>query len=130
MLSSSSTYGVFTRRPKFWKEYAQRLKKARWPIDAVNIHPYSKTPDYLAKREKTITKARAFYRKYGFKGPIWDTEVNYGDRRGMFSGFKQITYSGDVAAGMVARTYIDAMRTGCPARLLVRLGLPPVRAST
>jgi hypothetical protein len=114
VLSSSSTYGVFTRRPKFWKEYAQRLRKARWPIDAVNIHPYSKTPNYLSKREKTITKARSFYRKYGFKGPIWDTEVNYGDRRGMFNGFKQITYSGDVAAGMVARTYIDAMRLGVP----------------
>ena len=114
VLSASSTYGVFTRRPKFWKDYALRLKKARWPIDAVNIHPYSKTPDYLSKREKTVTKARSFYRKYGFKGPIWDTEVNYGDRRNMFNGFKQISYSGDVAAGMVARTYIDAMRLGVP----------------
>jgi hypothetical protein len=114
VLSASSTYGVFTRRPKYWKEYAQRLKKARWPIDAVNIHPYSKTPDYLSKREKTIKQARTFYRKHGFKGPIWDTEVNYGDRRNMFQGFAQITYSGDVAAGMVARTYIDAMRLGVP----------------
>ncbi|HSO04330.1 MAG TPA: hypothetical protein VLQ92_07605 [Candidatus Limnocylindrales bacterium] len=114
VLAPSSTYGVFTRRPKFWKDFAKRLQKAKWPVQAVNIHPYSKTPDYLSKREKYISQARTFYRKYGFKGPIWDTEVNYGDRRNMFEGFQQISYSGDVAAGMVARTYIDAMRMGVP----------------
>jgi hypothetical protein len=114
VLSASSTYGVFTRRPKFWKEYALRLKNARWPIDAVTIHPYSKTPDYLAKRASMITGARAYYRKYGFKGPIWDTEVNYGDRRNVGTGWLQVSYGGEVAAGMVARTYIDAMRLGVP----------------
>jgi hypothetical protein len=112
VIGPSTTYGVFQRRPGFWKDYAKRLKRARWPIDGVNIHPYSKTPDYLAKRISTITKARSFYRKYGFRGPIWDTEVNYGDRRNIGSGWKQVSYSGDAAAGMVARTYIDAMRIG------------------
>ena len=55
--------------PKFWKEYAQRLKKARWPIDAVNIHPYSKTPNYLSKREKTITKAAVLLPQVRLQGP-------------------------------------------------------------
>jgi hypothetical protein len=112
VLTPSITYGAFTRRPKFWKDFALRLKKARWPIDAVNVHPYSKTPNYLSKRDNTIKKTKAFYRKYGFKGPIWDTEVNYGDRRGLGQGWKQVVYSGDVAAGMIARTYVDSMRNG------------------
>lgn len=114
VVSSSTTFGVFTRRPGFWKDFAKRLRKAHWPIDAVNIHPYSKKPDYLAKRVSTIVKARAFYRRYGFRGPIWDTEVNYGDRRNMFGGWKQIAYTGDISAGMVARTYVDAMRLRVP----------------
>ncbi len=112
VLAPSITYGAFTRRPKFWKDFAARMKKARWPIDAVNVHPYSKTPNYLTKRDNTIKKTKAFYRKYGFKGPIWDTEVNYGDRRGLGQGWKQVVYSGDTAAGMIARTYIDSMRNG------------------
>ncbi len=112
VLAPSITYGAFLRRPSFWKDYASRMKKARWPIDAVNVHPYSKTPNYLTKRANTIKKTKAFYRKYGFKGPVWDTEVNYGDRRGLGQGWKQVVYSGDVAAGMIARTYIDSMRSG------------------
>jgi hypothetical protein len=112
VLTPSITYGAFTRRPKFWKDFALRMKKARWPIDAINVHPYSKTPNYLSKRDNTIKKTKAFYRKYGFKGPIWDTEVNYGDRRGLGQGWKQVVYSGDVAAGMIARTYVDSMRNG------------------
>jgi len=108
----SITYGVFDRRPTFWKDFAKALKKAGWPVDAANVHPYSKKPDYLAKRAKIIAKTKAFYKKYGFKGPIWDTEVNYGDRRGLGKGWKQVVYTGDKAAGMLARTYIDSMRTG------------------
>ncbi len=112
VLAPSITYGAFTRRPKYWKDFAARMKKARWPIDAANVHPYSKTPNYLSKRANTIKKTKAFYRKYGFKGPIWDTEVNYGDRRGLGQGWKQVVYSGDTAAGMIARTYVDSMRNG------------------
>lgn len=110
----SSTYGVFTRRPGYWKAFAKRLKKARWPVQAVAIHPYAKSPNYLAKRERYLGQARKFYRKHGFRGPIWDTEINYGDRRGLFAGFKQVSFSGPTAAGMVARTYIDSMRLGVP----------------
>jgi hypothetical protein len=114
IVAPSTTYGVFHRRPKFWGDFAKRLRAAGWPVNAVSIHPYGKRPDYLKKRERYINKARTFYRKYGFRGPIWDTEINYGDRRGLFEGFKQISYSGPTAAGMVARTYVDAMRMGVP----------------
>lgn len=112
VLAPSTTYGVFDRRPKYWKDFAKRLKRARWPIDAVNIHPYSKTPDYLKKRERIIRKAHKFYRKYKFRGPIWDTEVSYGDRRNLDSSWKQIVYTGETAARMVSRTYVDSMRMG------------------
>ncbi|MGB8020778.1 MAG: endo-1,4-beta-xylanase [Candidatus Nanopelagicales bacterium] len=112
VLTPSITYGVFDRRPGFWKAFAREMRKAKWPVDAVAVHPYSKKPDYLAKRANTIKKTLKFYRKYGFKGPIWDTEVNYGDRRGLGKGWNQVVYTGDKAAGMLARTYIDSMRTG------------------
>ena len=114
VIAPSSTYGVFNRRAGYWKSFAKRLRKAHWPIDAVAIHPYAKSPNYLKKREKYIARARKFYRKHKFRGPIWDTEINYGDRRGLFAGFKQMTYTGPTAAGMVSRTYIDSMRTKVP----------------
>ncbi len=112
VLAPSITYGVFDRRPKFWKDFAKRLKRAKWPIDAVNVHPYSKKPNYLKRRASIIRKTKRFYRKLGFKGPVWDTEVNYGDRRGLNDTWLQIVYTGEEAAGMLARTYVDSMRTG------------------
>ncbi len=112
VLAPSITYGVFDRRPRYWKDFTKRLKRAKWPIDGVNVHPYSKKPNYLKRRETIIRKTKRFYRKFGFRGPIWDTEVNYGDRRGLNDTWAQIVYQGDEAAGMLARTYIDSMRTG------------------
>ena len=123
VLAPSITYGAFTRRPKYWKDFAARMKKARWPIDAANVHPYSKTPNYLTKRANTIKKTKAFYRKYGFKGPIWDTEVNYGDRRGLGQGLEagrlQRRYRGRDDRPDLRRLHAQRRVPG----LLVRLGL-------
>lgn len=114
VIAPSTTYGVFNRRPTFWREYVTRLRSAGWPIDAFNIHPYVKAPDYLLKREELIRTVTAYYRGFGFRGPIWDTEVNFGDRRNLDPSWTQIVYTGNQAAGMVARAYIDAMRLKVP----------------
>jgi hypothetical protein len=53
---------------------------------------------------------RPWLEERGWTGPIWDTEVNYGDRR-EFTEDKVVVPQGQ-AAGWVARTYIDSLALG------------------
>ena len=58
-----------------------------------------------------IKVTKAYYAKHGAGGkPLWDTELNYGDRRARMPIKRVIT--GAAAARYVARTYLDSMRFG------------------
>jgi hypothetical protein len=96
---------------KWGKTYGKAMKKVKWPVDAVSAHFYPPATSGPGTRVSYIKKMKAYYKKYGAKKkPLWDTEVNYGDRRPYMK--VQRTYTGDRAAGYVARTYIDSMRYG------------------
>ncbi len=58
-----------------------------------------------------IKKVKSYYKRYGAgKKPLWDTEMNFGDRRA-YMKTKRV-YSGQTAATFVARTFLDAQRYG------------------
>lgn len=112
VLAPSITASVLDRRAGFWRDFAKRLKKAGWPVDAVNVHAATTKPDHLARRLAAIARVRKAYRAYGFTGPIWDTQVNHGAPGGLETGWKPVEHAGEPSAGVLARTYIDSMRTG------------------
>ena len=66
----------------FFFRYARALHKAGDPVDAMAVHLYpvdtSKGPD---ARAESIRAAQRVLNKVGVNRPLWDTEVNYGDRR-------------------------------------------------
>ena len=66
----------------FFVRYARALHKAGDPVDAMAVHLYpvdtTKGPD---ARVASIRAAQRVLNKVGIDRPLWDTEVNYGDRR-------------------------------------------------
>ena len=87
-------------------------KKKAWKyVDAVSAHFYPPATSGPGTRVSYMKKIKRYYKKYGAKSkPIWDTEMNYGDRR-PYMKVKRV-YTGDKAAGYVARSFIDSMRYG------------------
>jgi hypothetical protein len=53
---------------------------------------------------------RAWLAERGWTGPLWDTEVNYGDRRDFAPEKVEVPQA--QAAAWVARTYIDSLALG------------------
>ncbi len=98
---------------KFGKAYGAAMKKAgAWKsVDAVSAHFYPPATYGPATRAAYIKKVKTYYKKYGAgKKPLWDTEMNYGDRRAYMKTKK--VYAGSTAATYVARTFLDAQRYG------------------
>ncbi len=94
----------------FFFRYARALHKAGDPVDAMAVHLYpvdtSKGPD---ARAESIRAAQRVLNKVGVNRPLWDTEVNYGDRR---EGLPRIVPDPQTAATYVARTYLDSATLG------------------
>ena len=98
---------------KFGKAYGKTMKKKKaWKyVDAVSAHFYPPATSGPGTRVSYMKKIKRYYKKYGAKKkPIWDTEMNFGDRR-PYMKVKRV-YTGDKAAGYVARSFIDSMRYG------------------
>ena len=87
----------------------QALKKVGWPFDAFAVHGYPYTEQGADSRMALLNAFRARTIALGAKKPIWDTEVNFGSTA---AGFKYKVYTGLPAAGLVARGYIDSLRSG------------------
>ncbi len=94
----------------FFFRYARALHRAGDPVDAMAVHLYpvdtTKGPD---ARAESIRAAQRVLNKLGVNRPLWDTEVNYGDRR---EGMPQIVPDPQTAATYVARTYLDSATLG------------------
>ena len=94
----------------FFVRYARALHKVGDPMDAMGVHLYpvdtTKGPD---ARTESIRAAQRVLNKVGINRPLWDTEVNYGDRR---PGLPQIVPDPTTAATYVARTYLDSATLG------------------
>jgi hypothetical protein len=94
---------------KWGKAYGKAMKKVKWPVDAVSAHYYPPATSGPGTRVSYMKKMKKYFKKWGAKSkPIWDTEMNYGDRRPYMSTKR--TYTGTTAAAFVARTFIDSMR--------------------
>jgi len=96
---------------KWGKAYGKTMKQQWKYVDVVSAHFYPPATSGPGTRVSYIKKMKKYYKKWGAKKkPLWDTEMNFGDRRPYMKTKR--TYTGTQAAGFVARTYIDSMRYG------------------
>jgi hypothetical protein len=112
VVAASTTVRAGGPTQKFGKAYGAAMRKAgAWKaVDVVSSHFYPPATKGPAERVKYIKKMKSWYRKYGARKPLWDTEMNYGDLRS-YMPVKR-AYTGTTAETYVARTYIDSMRYG------------------
>jgi hypothetical protein len=108
--SSTVIPGKLFQEESFFVRYARAIHEAGDPVDAMAVHLYpvdtSKGPD---ARVGSIRAAQRVMNRVGINRPLWDTEVNYGDRR---PGLPQVVPDPQTAVTYVARTYIDSVRMG------------------
>lgn len=95
----------------FFYRYLREIKRRNAKIDAVSVHLYPINPRQGPDaRVASIAAVRQVMRRVGLNNKqLWDTEVNYGDRR---KGGYRVVPKPKKAAGYVARTYLDSARYG------------------
>jgi hypothetical protein len=95
----------------FFYRYLRELKKRKVKFDAVSVHLYPVNPKQGPDaRVKSIAAVRQVMRRVGLNNKqLWDTEVNYGDRRNPAA---VVVPKPKKAATYVARTYLDSARYG------------------
>ena len=108
--SSTVIPGRLFQTESFFVRYARAIHDVGDPVDAMAVHLYpvdtSKGPE---ARVGSIRAAQRVMNRVGIDRPLWDTEVNYGDRR---AGLPQVVPDPQTAATYVARTYLDSVRLG------------------
>lgn len=97
-------------KQRWYDEYARELAARGWPVDAMAVHLYPKADEGPQERAGYIRTMRAWLAARGWDGPMWDTEVNYGDRRDFAEEIVVIDQA--KAPAWVARTYIDSLALG------------------
>ena len=94
----------------FFFRYLRELKRQNAKVDAISVHLYPVNPRQGPDaRVASINAVRQVMRRVGLQKPLWDTEVNYGDRRNPAA---QVVPKPKKAAAYVSRTYIDSARYG------------------
>ncbi len=91
-------------------EYTRALAALDWPVDAMSVHLYPVADQGVGTRAAYIRMIKPWLAKRGWTGPVWDTEVNYGDRRDFASQI--VVVPRPRAAAWVARTYVDSLALG------------------
>lgn len=94
----------------WYGKYSTGLAERGWPVDAMAVHLYPLADQGAETRAEYVRLMRAWLAERGWNGPLFDTEVNYGDRRDFAK--EKVTVPQEVAAGWVARTYIDSLALG------------------
>ena len=93
----------------FFFRYLRELKRQNAKVDAISVHLYPVNPKQGPDaRVASIAAVRQVMRRVGINKPLWDTEVNYGDRRTA----SQVVPKPKTAAAYVSRTYLDSARYG------------------
>lgn len=94
----------------FFPAYLQELKARGWPADAYSVHSYPKAAGGNGDRIAGVSQFRMMLALAGAPfTTTFDTEVNYG-MAGLGQGKVDIT--GEPAAALMSRTYIDSVRYG------------------
>ncbi len=94
----------------FYERYLAHLAGFGWPVDALAVHLYPRADEGVEKRADYIRFLRPWLAERGWTGPVWDTEINYGERRSFAAEFVIVPQR--VAVRWVARTYIDSLALG------------------
>jgi hypothetical protein len=94
----------------WYGQYADALAERGWPVDAMAVHLYPLADQGVGTRAAYIRTMRQWLAERGWTGPLWDTEVNFGDRRDFAP--EKVVVGQSRAAGWVARTYIDSLALG------------------
>ena len=111
LVAASTTVRAKGPVGRFGRAYGVAMRRVGWPVDAVSAHFYPPATAGPGTRVSYIKVMKRYYARYGAgRKPLWDTELNYGDRRARMPVKRVIT--GAAAATYVARTYIDSMRYG------------------
>ncbi|MEI2642926.1 MAG: hypothetical protein V9G10_11515 [Candidatus Nanopelagicales bacterium] len=93
----------------FFYRYLRELKKQNAKVDALSVHLYPINPKQGPDaRVASIAAVHQVMRRVGLNKPLWDTEVNYGDRRNGLN----VVPSPKKSATYVSRTYLDSARYG------------------
>ena len=110
LLGASTTVRDAGPVKAWYGKYTAALADQGWPVDAMAVHLYPRADEGAETRAGYVRTMRAWLAERGWTGPVWDTEVNYGDRRDFAT--EKVTVPQDVAVGWVARTYIDSLALG------------------
>ncbi len=94
----------------WYGRYAAALAERGWPVDAMAVHLYPLADEGPDERAEYIALMRRWLAERGWTGPLWDTEVNFGDRREFAE--EEVVVSQKTASAWVARTYIDSLALG------------------
>jgi hypothetical protein len=94
----------------WYGEYSAGLAQRGWPVDAMAVHLYPLADQGAEERAGYARLMRAWLAERGWTGPVWDTEVNYGDRRDFAKEI--VVVPQEQAVAWVARTYIDSLALG------------------
>ena len=110
LVGASTTFRRSGPVKSFYDRYAAGLAKRGWPVDAMAVHLYPLADEGAEARADYIRLLRPWLAERGWTGPVWDTEVNYGDRRDFAKEIVVVPQRR--AAAWVARTYIDSLALG------------------
>lgn len=94
----------------WYAQYSAGLAQRGWPVDAMAVHLYPLADQGAEERAGYARLMRAWLAERGWTGPIWDTEVNFGDRRDFAKEI--VVVPQEQAVAWVARTYIDSLALG------------------
>jgi hypothetical protein len=116
IVSASSTViqGKKFTTESFFYRYLRSVRKRKVELDAIAVHLYpwtTKGPGggTPTQRLEGLVMAREVTARLKMsKIPMWDTEVNYGNRRD--NGHPTEVFTPKVGAAYLARTYIDSLR--------------------
>lgn len=116
IVSASSTViqGKRFATESFFYRYLRSIAKRKVKLDAIGIHLYpwtTKGPGGGTPSERLagLAMARTVVNNVGLsRVPLWDTEVNYGNRRD--NGHQEEVFGPKVGSAYLARTYIDSLR--------------------
>jgi hypothetical protein len=114
--SSTVIQGKKFTTQSFFYRYLRAVKKRGVDLDAISVHLYpwtTKGPGggRPVERLEGLELARQVIDKLKLSRlPIWDTEVNYGNRRD--NGHPEEIFGPKAGAAYLARTYVDSARYG------------------
>ena len=114
--SSTVIQGKKFATQSFFYRYMRALVKRGVDLDAISVHLYPWTTKGPGggtpiERLQALELAREVLTGLGLTAvPIWDTEVNYGNRRD--NGHPEEVFGPKIGAAYLARTYIDSVRYG------------------